>query len=91
MKKIDLKQKKFDLGFLDPIWLVASVEEGGLLGITQQLDQCHSLGMNPQSTMNYSSFSMTGVQPVVATNPFQSQRCKIRHDDEIFIEFFNEF
>lgn len=64
---------------LDPIWLVASVEEGGLLGITQQLDQCHSLGMNPHpSTMNYSSYTMPGVQPVVTTNPFQSQRCNLR-------------
>ena len=74
----------------DPIWLVASVEEGGLLGITQQLDQCHSLGMNPHSTMNYSSYSMTGVPSVVTANPFQSQRCKPTHDrrGRKFDEFF---
>jgi len=30
--------------FGDPIWFIASVEEGGLMGITQQLEQCHSLG-----------------------------------------------
>lgn len=51
--------------FLDPIWLIASVEEGGLMGITQQLEQCHSLGMN----VNYSSYmnNPTGAQ---------SNRCK---------------
>jgi len=45
--------------FGDPIWLIASVEEGGLMGITQQLEQCHSLGMN--------------VNPF-GTNPFQANR-----------------
>jgi len=57
--------------FGDPIWLIASVEEGGLMGITQQLEQCHSLGMNNQM----------GIQPPhnllyqsSAINPFQSTR-----------------
>ncbi|CAF3902668.1 unnamed protein product [Rotaria magnacalcarata] len=40
------------MAHLHPIWLIASVEEGGLMGITQQLEQCHSLGMN----MNYPSY-----------------------------------
>ncbi|CAF0800070.1 unnamed protein product [Adineta steineri] len=67
--------------FGDPIWLIASVEEGGLMGITQQLEQCHSLGMNvnnyPQQMTN-----QMGIQPspnnllyqTSPTNPFQSTR-----------------
>jgi len=57
--------------FGDPIWLIASVEEGGLMGITQQLEQCNSLGMNNQ----------LGIQPSQnllfqssSINPFQSTR-----------------
>jgi hypothetical protein len=62
--------------FGDPIWLIASVEEGGLMGITQQLEQCHSLGMNVNQSQH-----MTSVQPsnnllyqTSPTNPFQSTR-----------------
>ena len=67
---------------LDPIWLIASVEEGGLMGITQQLDQCHSLGMNVQQPQQHMTSEMT-VPPsnnllyqTSPTNPFQSTRCK---------------
>jgi hypothetical protein len=67
--------------FLDPIWLIASVEEGGLMGITQQLDQCHSLGMNVHQPQQMTS--EMGMQPsnnllyqTSSTNPFQSTRCK---------------
>jgi len=62
--------------FGDPIWLIASVEEGGLMGITQQLDQCHSLGMNVNNNnINHPQYmtSQMGTQPS-PTNPFQSTR-----------------
>lgn len=66
--------------FGDPIWLIASVEEGGLLGITQQLEQCHSLGMNTDPSVHMTN--QTGVQPSTnlhyqptsPTNPFQTTR-----------------
>ncbi|UJR37100.1 hypothetical protein I4U23_029804 [Adineta vaga] len=65
--------------FGDPIWLIASVEEGGLMGITQQLEQCHSLGMNVNHSHQMSS--EMGVQSpnnlmyqTSPTNPFQSTR-----------------
>ena len=67
--------------YLDPIWLIASVEEGGLMGITQQLEQCHSLGMNVNHPQQMTS--QMGIQPsnnllyqTSPTNPFQSTRCK---------------
>lgn len=69
---------------LDPIWLIASVEEGGLMGITQQLEQCHSLGMNanPFSQTPQQLHYPTGVPPsnnllyqTSPTNPFQTTRC----------------
>ena len=60
------------IDLLDPIWLIASVEEGGLMGITQQLEQCHSLGIHtnyipPAHNLLYASSSI---------NPFQSSQCK---------------
>lgn len=51
------------LSLPDPIWLIASVEVGGLMGITQQFEQCTSLGMN-------------FIYPPSSINPFQSNRCK---------------
>ncbi|CAF3506009.1 unnamed protein product [Rotaria sp. Silwood1] len=66
--------------FGDPIWLIASVEEGGIMGITQQLEQCHSLGTN----INYPSHmnNPTGIQSShnllfqsSSINPLQSTRC----------------
>jgi len=49
------------------------------MGITQQLDQCHSLGMNT----NYPQY-MNNIQPShnllfqsSLINPFQSTRCKL--------------
>ena len=65
---------------VDPIWLVASVEEGGLMGITQQLEQCHSLGMNPiHPHLHFSQLMTSPVDPhfpSASTNPFQATRCK---------------
>jgi len=69
--------------FGDPIWLIASVEEGGLMGITQQLEQCHSLGMNVNHNINYPQYmnNPMAVQPShnllfqsSSINPFQSTR-----------------
>jgi len=46
------------------------------MGITQQLEQCHSLGMNanypipPSHNLLYQTSSI---------NPFQSTRCKLMH------------
>ncbi|UJR09112.1 hypothetical protein I4U23_013359 [Adineta vaga] len=63
--------------FGDPIWLVASVEEGGLMGITQQLAQCQSLGVNYPLNMNY-QMSMQPTSQLIyqssPSNPFQSTR-----------------
>ena len=64
----------------DPIWLIASVEEGGLMGITQQLEQCHSLGMNTnhlQNVNNPMGIPTTNnlLYQSSSTNPFQSTRC----------------
>ncbi|CAF0951321.1 unnamed protein product [Adineta ricciae] len=61
--------------FGDPIWLIASVEEGGLMGITQQLEQCHSLGMNvgEPHEMNIQP-SNNLLHQTSPTNPFQSTR-----------------
>ncbi|CAF2526385.1 unnamed protein product [Rotaria sp. Silwood2] len=65
--------------FGDPIWLIASVEEGGIMGITQQLEQCHSLGTN----INYPSYmnNPMGIQSShnlifqsSSLNPLQSTR-----------------
>jgi hypothetical protein len=74
-KRLNKRKTRFHL---DPIWLIASVEEGGLMGITQQLEQCHSLGMNVNQSQH-----MTSVQPsnnllyqTSPTNPFQSTRCR---------------
>ena len=65
--------------FADPIWLVASVEEGGLMGITQQMEQCHSLGMNPiHPHLHYSQLMSNPVSPRFQSssmNPFQATRC----------------
>lgn len=52
--------------FGDQIWLIASVEEGGLMGITQQLEQCHPLGVNFNPTSN--------ILPSMPINPFQTSR-----------------
>ncbi|CAF0947835.1 unnamed protein product [Rotaria sordida] len=66
--------------FGDPIWLIASVEEGGLMGITQQLEQCHSLGMNvnyPQQMSNQVGgvpSSNNLFYQTSSTNPFQNTR-----------------
>ncbi|CAF0912524.1 unnamed protein product [Adineta steineri] len=66
--------------FGDPIWLAASVEEGGLMGITQQLEQCHSLGMNVHHNINYPPYmnNQVGAQPTRNSHfqspPFQSTR-----------------
>lgn len=64
---------------LDPIWLIASVEEGGLMGITQQLEQCHSLGMNANYSQYMNSIppSHNLLYPSSSANPFQSTRCKL--------------
>ncbi|CAF3886546.1 unnamed protein product [Rotaria sordida] len=57
--------------FGDPIWLIASVEEGGIMGITQQLEQCHSLGMN----INYPSYINNSMSIQSSSlNPLQSTR-----------------
>ncbi len=49
------------------------------MGITQQLDQCHSLGMNtnyPQYMNNIQpSHNLLFQSPLI--NPFQSTRCKL--------------
>jgi hypothetical protein len=54
------------------------------MGITQQLEQCHSLGMNVNQPQPMTS--QMGVQPsnnllyqTSSTNPFQSTRCKWNH------------
>jgi hypothetical protein len=72
---------------LDPIWLIASVEEGGLMGITQQLDQCHSLGMNT----NYSHIppSHNLLYQTSSVNPFQSTRCKLIRLDSNFNDYLS--
>ncbi|CAF0909235.1 unnamed protein product [Adineta ricciae] len=57
--------------FGDPIWVVASVEEGGLMGITQQLAQCHSLGLNSPAHIQQASHAFYQSPP---SNPFQSTR-----------------
>jgi hypothetical protein len=51
------------------------------MGITQQLDQCHSLGMNTNHPQHMTS--QMGIPPsnnllyqTSPTNPFQSTRCK---------------
>lgn len=67
--------------YLDPIWLIASVEEGGLMGITQQLEQCHSLGMNVNYTPQVNNQmdlppSNNLLYQTSPTNPFQNTRCK---------------
>ena len=67
--------------YLDPIWLIASVEEGGLMGITQQLEQCHSLGMNVQQPQHMTSQvgipqSNNLLYQTSSANPFQTTRCK---------------
>lgn len=62
-------RKEFVFVKLDPIWLIASVEEGGLMGITQQLEQCHSLGMNMDQTSTNNLICQTS-----PTNPFQTTR-----------------
>lgn len=52
--------------FGDPIWLIASVEVGGLMGITQQMDQCHSLGLNmphPHNCSQYLASQISGQSP----------------------------
>ncbi|CAF3935279.1 unnamed protein product [Rotaria sordida] len=57
--------------FGDPIWLIASVEEGGIMGITQQLEQCHSLGTN----INYPSYINNSMSIQSSSlNPLQSTR-----------------
>ena len=52
--------------YQDPIWLIASVEVGGLMGITQQMDQCHSLGLNmphPHNCSQYLASQISGQSP----------------------------
>jgi len=50
------------------------------MGITQQLEQCHSLGMNVNQSQHMTN--QMGIQPsnnllyqTSSTNPFQSTRC----------------
>ncbi|CAF1223587.1 unnamed protein product [Rotaria sordida] len=64
--------------FGDPIWLIASVEEGGIMGITQQLEQCHSLGMN----INYPSYINNSMSIQSSSlNPLQSTRLKEKYSN----------
>lgn len=75
---------------LDPIWLIASVEEGGLMGITQQLEQCHSLGMNTNQGQ-FMSHAMQPDQPssnnllyqTSPTNPFQTTRWPVSDPNNV--------
>ena len=67
----------------DPIWLIATVEVGGLMGITQQMDQCHSLGLNmphPHHCSQYLTSQITAQSP----HNLQSSRCKYLARSAIF-------
>jgi hypothetical protein len=59
------------------------------MGITQQLDQCHSLGMNVHHNINYPPYmnNQIGMQAThdlhfqsSPINPFQSTRCKLNYE-----------
>ncbi|CAF1156708.1 unnamed protein product [Didymodactylos carnosus] len=75
--------------FGDPIWLIASVEEGGLLGITQQLS---ALGGN--SINDNDDNMMTGQQSNLSYNPviiiFDISQIKIMIASAGHDEHFND-
>jgi hypothetical protein len=54
------------------------------MGITQQLEQCHSLGMNVQQPQHMTSQmgipqSNNLLYQTSPTNPFQTTRCKLNY------------
>lgn len=62
--------------FGEVIWVIISVAEGGLLGLTQQMDSFHSLGSPIQGGHHFLSPSAAAFQTPSspATNPFASHQ-----------------